>query len=139
MALAMGRTIEIDWQSEVKQLKGTFDEFFVSPVIPKGEAFNLTKRYEAIEHKEVIFPHTRCNIDLTLSSQRHTHLGDTNWVVKSPTLLKKLDTECDTIRMKLNFDLSGLLLDSAHGDFATKLKAKFPLTIHSVFEKGYEF
>ena len=95
MALSLGRTLELDWPNEVKQLKGVFEDFFVSPVVPRGETFNLTKRYSPMEHKEVIYPHTRCNIDLTVGSQKHglTHLGDTNWVIKSPTLLKRLDTE----------------------------------------------
>jgi len=139
MALSMGRTLEVDWPDEVKQLKGVFEDFFVSPIVPRGEAFNLTKRYSASEHKEVIYPHTRCNVDLTVGSQKHglAHLGDTNWVIRSPTLLGRLDAECDTIRMKLNFDLSGLLLDPGHGEFSSKLKEKFPLSNHDVFKKGF--
>ena len=131
LALSLGRTLEIDWPDDVKQLKGVYSDFFVSPLIPKGETFNLTTQYENKDHKEVIYGHTRCNIDLTIKNDKNQ--GDSSWVMRKDSLFKKLDETCDNIRMKNNFDLSMLLLDPEHGAYSTTLKSKFPMPIHDVY------
>lgn len=135
LALALGRPLEIDWPDEVKQLRGTFEEFFVSPIVPVGENFNLTKLYNAAEHKEVIFAHTRCNVDLTIGGKKKQ--GETNWIMRRPNLMQKLDKECDNIRLKVNFDLTYVFFHADQGDFAAKLKSHFPLSVHDVFKKGF--
>ena len=49
MALEMGRTVEVEWETS-QHLKGNYNDFFVSPSTITGQTFPFIKQFNLTEH-----------------------------------------------------------------------------------------
>ena len=133
MALEMGRTVEIEWETS-QHLHGSYDDFFVAPSSIGGQTFPFIKRYNLTEHAahDVIYTHMRCLVDLSAGLKTRMF-----WFFKNPAMLQRLNEHCDLIRIRSNVDLSPLFFDPVNAATATRFKSKLPRVIHDLFEKQY--
>ena len=135
MALEMGRTVEIEWDSS-QHLKGNYDDFFISPSSVVGQNFPFMKRFNLTEHAahDVISSHTRCTLDLQAGVGNKLH---TYWFFKNREFFNKLNQDCDLIRIKSNVDLSPLFQEPSNVESSARFQAKLPRIIHDLFAQGF--